>query len=549
MLSFLKNSFCRFTGYLMLAFAAQRLFSGFFLRSAVQESRKMAGSFDVLTATTSDIQERYAAGTLTAVSVLEAYLSQIERHDPYLKAMIEVAPRALLIQTAQKLDEERKVSGPRSPMHGIPVLVKDNIDTHPDLGIASTTGGSFALKGSRVKANAPAIERLLKAGAIILGKTNLSELMWFKGDNISGWSAVGGQGQSAYVRGGFQTNDSGAGHSNTAGSSSGSAVSIAAGFAPVSLGTDTGGSIIFPGCRQAVFGLRPTLNIISQEGIIPITPRFDTIGPMTKSAKDIAVMLDAMVDPSTTSVPAGGYVSCINSSWDGLRVGSLDPEPWLLPDSIVKPVEGAKEQEIRETKDAYRKLKSILGKDFHDNVELISIKDASEDEHGFDHFGALMYADFRPSLNIYLEDLETSEVRSLKEMIDFNNAHPDLELPPGYTEQEKLIKAQDFHMTPEAYEKSLDWIRQKCGPEGIDKTLAQYNIDIIIGPADTLITNLASSIGSPVGLVPLGTLDFNGRPFGLIALAAAHNEAKLLHFMSAWESTMPKRAVPNLSSL
>ncbi len=159
MLSFLQSSFCRLAGYFMLALASQRLFSSF-LRPAVQESRKMAGSFDVLTATTSDIQERYAAGTLTAVSVLEAYLSQIERHDPYLKAVIEVAPRALLIQTAQKLDEERKISGPRSLMHGIPVLVKDNINTHPDLGIASTTGSSFALKGSRVKASALAIERV-----------------------------------------------------------------------------------------------------------------------------------------------------------------------------------------------------------------------------------------------------------------------------------------------------------------------------------------------------------------------------------------------------
>ncbi len=124
----------------------------------------------------------------------------------------------------------------------------------------------------------------------------------------------------------------------------------------------------------------------------------------------------------------------------------------------------------------------------------------------------ILDADFRSSLNNYLEDLETSEVRSLKELIDFNNAHSDLELPPGYTEQDKLIKAQDFHMAPEDHKRSSDWIRQKCGPEGIDKTLAQYNIDVIIGPADSLLTNLASSIGKSSRLsTDLFRLTWNSR--------------------------------------
>ncbi|KAH8591672.1 amidase signature domain-containing protein [Bisporella sp. PMI_857] len=527
----------------MLASAVQRLFS------ALGFAKAAKSSFDPLRATTCDIQASYAAGTMTAVSVVEAYLAQIDRHEPYLKAIIELAPRAQLLETAKKLDIERKESGSRSPMHGIPVLVKDNIDIHPDLGVASTTGGSWALKGSTVKASAPAIERLVKAGAIILGKANMSELMWFKGNNVSGWSAVRGLTQSPYVRGGFQTNDTNTGHSNTAGSSSGSAVSVAAGFVPVSVGTDTGGSIAFPGCRQALYALRPSWNIIPGAGIIPITPRFDTIGPMTKSARDVAVMLDVMVDPSTTMIPEGGYVSCLLYDWEGLRVGSLEPEPWLLDDTVVKPVKSATEQEIRETKAAYKKLKAILGKNFYENVDLISIGNSSIDENGVDRFGSMMFADFRSSLNHYLEGLKSSKVRSLKELIEFNDAHPDLELPPGYTQQDKLLKAQDYNMSPEEYKKTDEWIRRKCGPEGIDKTLAQYDIDVIIGPADSLLSNLAASIGSPIGIVPLGTMDFNGRPFGLVVLAAAHNEAKILHFMSAWEKTMPPRAVPDLSKL
>ncbi|KAL2073935.1 hypothetical protein VTL71DRAFT_11261 [Oculimacula yallundae] len=509
----------------------------------------MAANFNVLTATTQDIQDGYKEGSLTAVSVLQAYLAQIDHHESYLHAIIELAPRALLMETARKLDIERKSSGIRGPLYGIPILVKYNIDTHPDLGVESTTAGTCALRVSRPRGNSPAIDRLVKAGAIILGKANMSELMWFKGNVVSGWSAARGLTQSAYVRGGYQFNDSNTGHSNTAGSSSGSATAVAAGFVPVALGTDTGGSIAFPSCRQAIFALRPTMGIISNAGVVPLTPRFDTIGPMTKCARDVAVLLDAMVDPSTTSVPAGGYISSLSSDWGGLRIGSLDPASWLLDDETVKPVKGAKEYEIRETKAAYAKLKTILGENFHDNVDFVSTTDSSTDSRGVDHFGKILYNDFRPALNKYLEGLVDSPVRTLEELIKWNSQHADQELPEGYDRQERLTEAQNFHMSPEERQESDYYIRQKCGKEGIDKTMAQYNIDVIIGPADSLLTNIGSSIGAPVATVPLGILDFNGRAFGVIALAAPHDDAKLLHFMSAWESTMPKRPVPNLSLL
>ncbi|KAH7310097.1 amidase signature domain-containing protein [Rhexocercosporidium sp. MPI-PUGE-AT-0058] len=410
MFTLLQGTIGRNAFYLMFTLCAQRLLSPLFFNSSSLPPKKMAGNFNVLTAMTHDIQSGYKDCYLTAVSVLEAYSAQIDRHESYLHAIIELAPRALLMETARRLDEERKISGIRGPMHGIPMLVKDNIDTHPDLGVESTRAGTCALKGSQPKVNSPAIDRFVKAGAIILGKANMSELMWFK--RIDYLSKL-------------PTSD---------------------------------------------IRLRPTMGIISNVGVTPLTPRSDTIGPMTKCARDVAVLLDAMVDPAATSIPAGGYVSSLSSDWSGLRIGSLDPEPWLLDDVIVKPVKGAKEQEIRETKAAYAKLKGILGSKFHDNVDFISPSESSTDANGTDHFGNILYNDFCPALNKYLEGLDNSA-------------------------QERLVEAQSFHMFPEDRQKSDDYVRQKCGKEGIDKTLAQYNIDVIIGPADSLLTNIGPAAG------------------------------------------------------
>ncbi|RDW76971.1 amidase signature (AS) enzyme-5 [Coleophoma cylindrospora] len=510
----------------------------------------MAIRFDGLTATISDLQECFANGTLTSVEVVQYYTKQIAVHNSYLHAVIALAPEAQLLETAKQLDEERKSCGSRGPLHGVPILVKDNIATHPDLGVTSTTAGCYALVGSRVASSAPVVDRLVKAGAIILGKANLSEFAWFKGNGIpSGWSALGGQTQSPYVKGGVQPDDTFSGHSNPGGSSSGSAVSVAAGLVTVSIGTETDGSIVFPGTRAGLFCLKPTIGIVSQDGVIPISKLSDSVGPLAKSTRDVAIMLDAMVDPSTTTIPEKGYSSYLSTRWKGLKVGAVDVEPWLLSSFLVKPVESATRQEIDDIKNAYEILKEKLGESFHENIDLVSAKDVGEDAEGVDHFGDLTYADFRPLMNEYLESLEESPVRSLKDIIKFNEDHADKELPPDHPQQDRLTRAQDFYLEPENYQKSLQYIRRMSRDEGIDKTLAQYDIDVIIGPADSFLSTLASAAGYPLALVPLGQMKFNGRPFGLVALATAHGEGSLLRFMSAWEHTFPKRPVPNLSHL
>ncbi|KUJ15904.1 amidase signature enzyme [Mollisia scopiformis] len=474
----------------------------------------------------------------------------ISTHNPYLRAVIQLAPEALLLDTARKLDEERTSHGSRGPLHGIPILVKDNIATHPDLGVASTTGGCYGLVGSRVSSSAPAVDRLVKAGAIILGKANLSELGWFKGDGIpSGWSALGGQTQSPYVKGGVRPDDTFSGHSNPGGSSSGSAVSVAAGLVTVSIGTETDGSIVFLGTRAGLFRLKPTIGLVSQDGVIPISKLSDAIGPLAKSPRDVAIMLDAIVDPSTTTIPQGGYVSQLSSELEGLKVGAVDVEPWLLSSFLIKPVESATRQEIDDIERAYKVLGEKLGASFHENIDLVSAKSVGEDADGIDHFGDLTYADFRPLMNEYLEGLEESPIRSLKDMIEFNEAHADKELPPDHPQQNRLVRAQAFHSDPVRYEQSLNYIRRMSRAEGIDKALSQYDIDVIIGPADSFLSTLAAAAGYPLAVFPLGQMKFNGRPFGLVALTRAHGEDKLLRFMSAWEKTFPRRPVPDLSRL
>ncbi|UKZ83146.1 hypothetical protein TrVFT333_010951 [Trichoderma virens FT-333] len=276
---------------------------------------------NVLTATADDLQRELSAGGINSKQLVKIYLSQIERHNDYLKAVISTAPESLLLGRASMLDDERQRGKLRSPLHGIPILVKDNIATHPSTGL-DTTAGSLALVNSKPRSNAPIVDRLLEAGLIIIGKASLSELSWWKGTNIPcGWNSVSGQSQSPYVAGGLLSDDSYAGHSNPGGSSSGSAIAVAAGFAPLSIGTETFGSLMLPAGRAALYSIKPGRSLISTTGIIPISNFSDQPGPMTKSTKDLAMLMDIIADPD--HLPSGGYASRATASWEGYPVAAM----------------------------------------------------------------------------------------------------------------------------------------------------------------------------------------------------------------------------------
>ncbi|CAO2654984.1 Nn.00g117170.m01.CDS01 [Neocucurbitaria sp. VM-36] len=499
-------------------------------------------SINPLTATAAHVQARLTNGSVTSVALVQLYLSQIARHNGYLKAVIATAPEDVLYKRVKELDGERANGCVRGPLHGIPVLVKDNIDTVPELGLP-TTCGSLALVGARPRKNAAVIDRLLAAGAIILGKANLSEWAWYKSKLANcGWSAVGGQTQSAYVRGGFRKDDSNGGHSNPGGSSSGSAHAVAAGFSPIAIGTETMGSLMIPSDRASLYTIKPTIKLVPQDGIIPVTHEADSAGPMAKSVQDLADLLDVLVDPSQTSVPEGGYRAAVTGYWGDIRIGVLDPGKWVLPEEIVKFEKEASEQ----MKAAYEKLKGVVK--VVKPITLISPDESTEG--GKKDVWNAFHSTFQSLLEAYLANLDDSKIHTLEDLIEFSKQHAEQELGSGANyNQDGLIRALHSNMSSDEYHNLVNFARDACGRRGIDKALVDNDVDIIMGPGDGLLFAIAVTAGYPGATLPLGYLDFNGRPFGLQIVARAHQEALLIQAQSAWEVTFPKRQPPPLDEI
>ncbi|PTB56454.1 hypothetical protein M431DRAFT_79828 [Trichoderma harzianum CBS 226.95] len=504
---------------------------------------------NVLTVTASELEAKLNGNSITSRQLVKLYLSQIAKYNGYLKAVIAVAPEELLGETAARLDAERAAGNVRGPLHGIPILLKDNIATVLELGLP-TTGGSLALVGSRPRKNAEIVDQLIDAGVIIIGKANLSVSHRDAGvlatfPNFLGWSAVGGQTQSAYVRGGLREDDSIGGHSSPGGSSTGSAVAVAAGFSPIAVGADTMGSLIMPSDRSALYTIKPTVKIVSQTGIIPITLELDSAGPMAKSALDLANLLQILVDPSKPTIPEGGYKSAATGSWDNIRIGILEPEKWLFDTKLVKYEKQATDQMLREWKQAYEKLKSVAK--VVKPVTLISLEESTD--NGKIKIWNAFDTTFKDLIKEYLSGVDNSKIHSLEDLIEFNKTHADKELPPGADNQAALLRAVQAKMSDDEYNEIMNSARELCGKKGIDKTLEENDIDIIIGPGDGPMFGIALTAGYPVATVPLGYLEFNGRPFGMQIAAKAHQEGLLIQAQSAWEATFPKRQPPPLHEI
>lgn len=272
-------------------------------------------------------------GELTSVDVIDVYLKQIEKHNHNglkLNGLISVAPREILLRKAARLDQERRNGDARSLLHGIPIVVKDSIVTDAKLGMP-TTNGSYAYKGARATCNAKCIERLVQAGMIILGKANLTEASGMKSPSMTpGWSVAGGQTQTPYVFPSNREGDKILGNSRPGGSSSGSAVAVAAGFAPLSLGTEAVGSLVTPANRAALYGLKLPPGVSPNEGVFGISNTFDGVGGMAKSADDlVALTALLMAQPELLRDPPENRLS----------VGFVDPREWHLPEVICSPDE------------------------------------------------------------------------------------------------------------------------------------------------------------------------------------------------------------------
>ncbi|KAJ5710070.1 hypothetical protein N7493_009662 [Penicillium malachiteum] len=504
------------------------------IRSSETSTEK---DMDLLTLDAKALQALLTDGQVMSYDLVKRYLAQIVQHDDKLRAMIKTTPIELLEATAISLDEERASGKIRGPLHGIPILIKDNIATHPSLGLP-TTVGSLALLSSKPSKNAHIIDQIIDAGLIIMGKTNLPEFANARGSKMpNGWSAVRGQTESAYVRGRAEDGNTPEGHWNPSGSSTGSAVGVSAGYAPIAIGTETDGSLVSPSNRAALYTIKPTIGLVSGEGIIPISSTFDSAGPMTKSTYDLAVLLDVLVtEPASES-----FTTSLTGSWSDISVAALDPAVWKLEMDNDNPADGARDQINREIREAYKAIEE-KAKKFVNNIDLISPDEFKIDGESCEW--TIVQADMKPQLNAYLEGLEESDVRSLAEIIAFNEKHADLELPPHHPRQDTLIKSQNNTTSAEEYERNLSFLRQMGREKGVDLALKTHGVDVIIGPADSELSSMASATGYPICAMPLSYLDLNGRPFGMAAIAGKHQEHLLIKVMSAWEATFPARQPP-----
>jgi amidase len=485
--------------------------------------------------TIQQLQEGMNSGDLTAHSITEMYLERIQSIDqsgPTLNSVIEVNPDALSI--ADALDEERKVKGPRGSIHGIPVLLKDIIDTADKM---TTTAGSLALEGSIPLKDSFVAQKLWEAGAIILGKTNLSEWSNFRSTrSTSGWSSRGGQTRNPYAL-----------DRNPCGSSSGSAVAVAANLCSVAVACETDGSIICPSQANAVVGLKPTLGLIGRSGIIPIAHSQDTAGPMARNVTDLAILLGAMVgidphDPAAAKSQGRFYTDYTQfldpNGLHGARIG------------VARNFFGRNERVDGIIEGCIEMMKG-LGAVIIDPADIEKV-----DELRLTEIEVLHY-EFKTDLNDYLAGLsEDVPVHSLQELIAFNEENRDVVMP--YFGQERLTASQEKGpLTDKDYLKALETNHRFSRTEGIDATLQKYQLDAIVAPSGgpawliDWVTGDNHSIGSsspaavsgyPNITVPAGYIF--GLPIGISFIGGAYQEPKLLKLAYAFEQGTRIRKPP-----
>jgi amidase len=494
-----------------------------------------ADSFVLSEATISELQADMQSGRRTARSLTELYLDRIERIDrrgPSLRAVIEVNPDAL--QIAEGLDQERRQGRTRGPLHGIPVLLKDNLGTADRM---TTTAGSLALQGCIPARDSFVARQLRAAGAVLLGKTNLSEWANFRSTrSSSGWSGRGGQTHNPYAL-----------DRNPSGSSSGSAVAVSANLCAAALGTETDGSIVSPASINGIVGIKPTVGLVSRSGVIPISHRQDTAGPMARSVRDAAILLGVLTetDPQDPETRAGAgkaypdYTRFLDPhGLAGARIG------------VARGLFGFHDRVDKIMEEALAAMKD-LGAVLVDPADV-----ATAGRYDDDDLEALCY-EFKADLNEYLAGLgKDAAVHSLQELIAFNEAHPDQEMP--YFGQELFYLAQEKgDLSSPEYVKLRKRVQRLARDEGMDATLNEHQLDALVAPTngpawltdwingDHYVggnSSVAANAGYPSITVPAGFV--HGLPIGLSFFSRAFSEPLLIKLAYAFEQATRHRRPP-----
>ena len=497
------------------------------------------GAFELDEATVADLQAAMESGERTARSITQLYLDRIaalDRQGPELRSVIETNPEALEI--ADQLDEERRANGPRGPLHGIPVALKDNLDTHDQM---TTTAGSLALEGSIPAQDSFVAQRLREAGAIILAKLNMSEWAYFRGERASsGWSARGGQCRMPYAL-----------DRNPCGSSSGSGVAASANLSALTIGTETGGSIMCPSSTNGIVGIKPTVGLWSRSGIIPISHSQDTAGPMCRTVSDAAALLGPVtgVDPRdpATAASAGNshtdYTQFLDPrGLEGARIGvarsfsGYAPEVWALFEEAV---------------DAMREAGATI-------VDPANLPDSAwNDEQPL----LVLEYEFKANLNAYLASLgPNAPVKTLAEIIDFNERNAELEMP-HFGQQRLTASEARGPLTDQVYLDAVRAIQRGNREDGIDALMNQHDLDAIVAPTRGLAWKTDHILGDSLGggssagpaaiagypdiTVPMGFA--SGLPTGVSFFGRAWSEPTLLRIAYAYEQAANHRAAPTFA--
>ncbi|OAA74652.1 Amidase signature domain protein [Akanthomyces lecanii RCEF 1005] len=485
--------------------------------------------FNPQTANAVELTQLLGHGQLTSVQIVEAYLAQIDLHNPGLNALISRSPRENVLRAAERLDQERSNGKLRGPLHGIPIILKDCFTTASDLGM-STTCGSIALVGAKASKNSAIVQKMIDGGLIILAKANMTEFCGMKMTYMMpGWSAHGGQTLSPYVRV-IEKDEKILGHSAPGGSSTGSAVSLSAGFAPLAMGTETIGSIITPTSRNALYGLKPTVGAQDTTGMYTMTEFYDSPGPMAKSAADVRELAGLLLDKVFDSTDMG--------SWKGLSVGIVDPRLWTMDESMCRQHDGSAENMVEE----YESMVGTLRKSGCSLQYPFAVPDLT----GYPDTISLAHWDFKNvCMPEFLKVFDECPVSSVEDIVKFNEENKERAMPEPYTEQNDLIKAMNSNDPPEAVDEIKKTLRGKARTV-LDTAFDEAEVNLLVGTCDSAFCVHAAAAGYPVAAVPLSTLKYNGRPFGLCVIAQADGEEALLRFMAAYEAAMPSRTVPVL---
>jgi amidase len=488
-------------------------------------------AIDVVELSATDARDRMASGQLTSEALTRAYLDRIAKIDdagPTLSSVIELNPRAAA--DAAALDAERKGGKVRGPLHGIPVLIKDNVDV---AGMVNSAG-SLAMADNRPAADAFMVQRLRDAGAVILGKTNLSEWANFRSTrSSSGWSSRGGQTKNPYVL-----------DRNPCGSSSGTGTAIAASLGAIGVGTETDGSIICPASVNGLAGLKPTVGLVSRSGIIPISVSQDTAGPMARTVSDVALLLTAMAgadaaDPSgaaATGKIAADYATFLKAdALKGKRFGVVRQAMGYHPD-----VDASMETAIAAIKAA--------------GAEVIDVKIPTYNNWNDPEFAVLLY-EFKDGLNAYLKKAGSPHA-SLEALIAWNKANAKQVMPIFGQEIFEQAQAKG-PLTDAAYVRARDAARRLAGKDGLVAALETNKLDALIAPSlspawptDHVLGDhfvgagygMAAVAGTPSITVPIG--DSHGLPLGITFMGRAYSEGELIGFGFAIEQATKARQAP-----